>query len=312
MMFRNGIVAAAAAIGLSMVAVGQTPPTPATCTTPPTSVTALNIERVIPLADVLTTITPNADAATLAALAGGALEIHELLVYNTQTSTMTSTVFLLPAGSPTPSPAGTITFANTAMVTTSLISSWAASCVPTPSLIFHGTVIAGAGTLYGPTLVGANTSTSLGYTLDSPAKINNVAETIAGAVTAWSAAANGTVTTAGGTSGGGGGGGGTTGITIVLKAAGGTIATPNANNQAPVSPFFLDATGSTGTGALTFAWSTPAGQNSPVAFVGTGTPGQILVQFPGPGDYNIVITVTDSTGASKSATFTFTYTGRPK
>jgi hypothetical protein len=274
-------------------------------------VTALNIERVIPLADALTTVTPNADAATLAALAGGALEIHELLVYNTQTSTLTSTVFLLPAGSPTPSPAGTITTANTAMVITTLVSSWYASCVPTPSLLFVGKVIATSGTLYGPTLVGANTAVSIGYTLDSPAKINNVSETVAGVVTAWTASANGTVTTAGGTSGGGGGGG-TTGITIVLKAAGGTIATPNANNQAPVSPFFLDATGSTGTGALTFAWSTPAGQNSPVAFVGTGVPGQILVQFPGPGDYSIVITVTDSTGASKSQTFIFTYTGRPK
>src|SRR5689334_10082074 len=98
----NGLGAILAAIALSLVAFGQTTPptTPATCTTAPTGLTALNLERVIPLANVLTTFTPTAPASVLAAIAGGALEIHELMIFNAQLGTLTSTAFLVPAGSP--------------------------------------------------------------------------------------------------------------------------------------------------------------------------------------------------------------------
>src|SRR5712692_3466948 len=98
MKFWNGMGAVAAALGLSLVAAGQT------CKTAPASVTALSFERAVPLANVLTTITPNADPAALAALAGGALEIREQLIYNPGTGNVTSTVFLVPTGSPLPSP----------------------------------------------------------------------------------------------------------------------------------------------------------------------------------------------------------------
>jgi hypothetical protein len=85
---------------------------------------------------------------------------------------------------------------------------------------------------------------------------------------------------------------------------------PNTIIQAGSSPFFLDASSSTGNGALTFVWSTSS--NSPVAFVGTGTPGQILVQFPGTGDYAITLTATDSTGVSSTFNITLEFIGRPQ
>jgi hypothetical protein len=303
MKFWNGIGAAAAAIGLSLVAAGQT------CKTAPTSVTALNIERAIPLANVLTTIVPNADPATLAALAGGALEIREVLIYNPATSNLTSTVFLVPAGTPSPTPAGGITAANTAQVTITTVGPVLASCIPSPSLIFTGTVTGSIGTLYAPSLVGAISSLALGYTTDSPAKINNVTETVAGVVTVYSAAASGTLTVPVAPTPPGGGG---TGPTIVVKFANGSIALPSATTQAPFSPFFLDASGSTSSGgALTFVWSTVS-NSSPVAFVGTGIPGQILVQFPSTGSYVIQLKVTDAAGASSTFTLVLEFTGRPQ
>jgi hypothetical protein len=61
--------------------------------------------------------------------------------------------------------------------------------------------------------------------------------------------------------------------------------------QVSQNPLLLDASMSTGTGPLTFTWST---LGSPVNFVGTPTPGQILVTFPSKGDFVIQLTITDS------------------
>src|SRR5690349_5844779 len=127
MKFWNGMGAVAAAIGLSLVAAGQTT-TPTTCTTPPTSVTALQIEHAVPLANILTTLTPTVPANVLAAIAGGALEIRELDVYNPQTGTNTGTIFLVPTGSPLPSPLSAISAANTVTVVTVNISQIVTSC----------------------------------------------------------------------------------------------------------------------------------------------------------------------------------------
>jgi hypothetical protein len=149
---------------------------------------------------------------------------------------------------------------------------------------------------------------SVGFTTDNPPKVNNVVEVVAGVATAFSASASGTFTVTAAPSGGGTTPG--TGPTALIKFANGTNATPGTAFQVSQSPLLLDGTGSTGSGALTFAWSTTT--NSPVAFVATGTTGQILVQFPSAGDYVIKLTVTDSTGASNSTTVTVSFTGRPQ
>jgi hypothetical protein len=305
----NGMGAVAAAIGLSLVAAGQTT-TPTTCTTPPTSVTALQIEHAVPLANILTTLTPAIPPSILAAIAGGALEIRVLDVYNPQLGITTATVFVVPSGSPLPSPLSAITAANIVTVVTVTVSQILTSCMPTPSLMFIGTISSVVGNPYGVSSIGAPTTLSLGYTLDSPAKIHDVTVTSAGLVTLYSSSAAGTLTVPAAPSKGGGGGGGT-GPTIVVKLADGSKATLGSTVQVPFSPLFLDASGSSSSGgALTFAWTTTS--NSPVAFVGTGVPGQILVQFPSAGDYLIKLTVTDASGASATFILTATYTGRPQ
>jgi streptogramin lyase len=277
--------------------------------TPLIGVTALNLERAIPLANVLTTLPLNADPTKLAAIASGALEIRELLVYAPQSGIVTSTVFLVTPRSPLPSPIGVVTAANTVTRTTISISDLVTSCSPIPSLLFIGTITGSLGNLYGTNLVGAPAGISIGLTTDLPPKVHDVSETIAGVVTVFSSAASGTLTLSAAPSTGGGNGG--TGPTIVVKFANGSIAVPNAVTQALFSPFLLDASGSSSTGgALTFAWSTTS--NSPVAFVGTGVPGQILVQFPGPGAYAIQLKVSDASGASALFTITLEFTGRPQ
>jgi len=274
-------------------------------------VTALNIERAVPLANVLTTITPNANPAALAAIAGGALEIREQLVYNPAAGIVTSTVFLVPTGSPLPSPSGTVNGANTVTITIATIAKVAASCALVPSLQFTGSVSGSTpssmGFLWGGSLVGTSYALSLGYTTDTTPKINNVDETIAGVVTLYTAGASGILTVPPPPPPPGGGG---TGPTIVVKFANGSIAPNNSTTQAPFSPFLLDASSSSSAGgALTFQWSTTT--NTPVQFQ-TATSAITLLQFPAAGDYGIKLTVTDASGASATFSITITYTGRPQ
>jgi hypothetical protein len=309
MKFWNGF-GATLSIALSLSAGAQTPAPPATCTTAPTSITAFNVERVVSLTNVLTTLTPTAPANVLAAIAGGALEIHEQLIYNPQLGTITSTVFLVAAGSPVPTPQSGITnIVETAQIQVSQILT---SCSPTPSILFVGRVTnssSAASSVFGVNFNGAPAAISVGFTTDTPAVINNVAVVIAGSVIDYSVGATGTLTVPPATTTPGGTGGGT-GPTIVVKFSNGAVALPNTTIQAPLSPFLLDASSSTGTGALTYSWSAASG--TPVAFVSTDTPGKILIQFPGPGGYTINLKVTDSTGASGTFSITLQYTGRPQ
>jgi hypothetical protein len=298
-------------IALSMVASAQAPgSTPATCTTAPTTLTALNIERAVPLANVLTTLTPNAPADILAGIAGGALEIREALIYNAQTSAVTSTIFLVPAGTPLPTPAGGITAANVVQVTTINITQILSTCKPSPSILMVGTVGGSPGGVFG-SFVGAPAALSIGYTTDSPAAINNVALVVSGVAVEWSAAATGALTfpsSGGGTTGPPSGG---SDLTAKIKLPNGSFGQPTTVYQVATSPLQLDASGSTGgTAPLTYAWSSKA--NSPVAFVNSGNPATVNVQFPGPGDYVITLTVTDATGATNAISLTFQYVGRPR
>jgi len=305
----NRMGASLAISALAVVAFGQTtttpPTTPTTCTTVPTGLTALNFERVIPLADILSTLTPNAPASLLASIEGGALEIHEILIYNPQLSTITATLFTEAAGSPVPTPNFNFS-TGVIQVTTYQIVGALFGCSPVPSVLI-GAWASTANGVYGG-FSNAPAGISIGYTTATPPAINNVTEVIAGVAVAWSAGGTGTLTVYTPPTSGGGTTTGT-GPTIVVKTANGTTAVPNTTVQVGSSPFLLDASGSTGNGALTFAWKTTS--NSPVAFVHTGKPGQILVQFPGPGDYAIQLTVTDSTGATATFSITLEFTGRP-
>ena len=71
------------------------------------TLTQLNFERSLALNNVLTTITPQGlSTAALAAIAAGALDIREQINYNSATSSLTSTTFVVPTGAPNPTPLG--------------------------------------------------------------------------------------------------------------------------------------------------------------------------------------------------------------
>ncbi len=275
----------------------QTTPAATTCTTPPTTLTALNFERATTLANILTTLTPNIPANVAASIAGGAQEIREIFVYNPQRGTVTSTVFLVAAGAPLPTPS--FNFQTGVIQTATVqISQILTGCNPVPSLLLVGRVIDSSATGAFGNLNGSPAAVSVGYTTDNPPKINNVAEVIAGVVTAWSKDASGTLmfppvsSTPPGTAG----------VTVlVMSPQLGNIAAGTTPIQVSQNPVLLDASGSKGSGPLVFTWSS---LGAPLNFVGTGTPGQILVTFPGKGDFTILLTVTDtSTGASTLFSF---------
>jgi hypothetical protein len=293
------LLAAAVAIPLA-----AQPASATTCSTPPSGLTTLNIERAATLSDILTTLTPNLPANVLASIAGGAQEIREIFVYNSQQGTVTSTVFLVAAGAPLPTP--NFNFQTGVIQSTTIkISQILTGCSPTPSLLLIGTVSGSPGIGAFGNLNGAPAAISIGYTTDTPPKINNVAEVIAGVVNAWSAAGSGTVVfpivpvTPPGTTGN---------VAIVVTSPQlGTLAGGAKVIQVHQNPLLLDATGSTGGGPLTFSWSS---LGMPVNFVGTGTPGQIEVTFPSKGDFTIMLTVTDSTtGTTSSSKFILEFTG---
>jgi hypothetical protein len=279
------LIAFAGAIPL---AAQTTPTTPSTCTTTPPGLTTLDFERAVTLSDILTTLTPNLPANELASIAGGAQEIREILIYNSQQGTITSTVFLVAAGAPLPTP--NFNFQTGVIQSTTIrISQILTSCSPVPSLLMVGTVSSSSSTgVYG-NLNGAPAAVSIGYTTDTPPKINNVVEVIAGAVDVYSAAGTGTVTFPAVTVVPPGSTGAVT-ITVTSPQVG-TLVSGTKVIQVGQNPLLLDASTSKGTGPLTFTWST---LGAPVNFTGTGTPGQILVTFPNRGDFVIQLTVTDT------------------
>src|ERR1700752_5269929 len=63
---------------------------------------SLTMERVLVLSTALSTLTPNVPASLLAALAAGTLEVHEQTNFNPQANTITSTFFVVPAGTTPP------------------------------------------------------------------------------------------------------------------------------------------------------------------------------------------------------------------
>jgi hypothetical protein len=283
------LVALAGVIPLAAQTTPTTPTTPSTCTTAPPGLTTLDFERAATLTDILTTLTPNLPANELASIASGAQEIREIFIYNSQQGTITSTVFLVAAGAPLPTP--NFNFQTGVIQSTTItISQILTSCSPLPSLLIVGTVSNSSTTgVYG-NLTGAPAAISIGYTTDTPPAINNVVEVIAGAVAVYSAAGTGTVTFPAVSVVPPGSTGGVT-ITVTNPVLGTLVGGTAKVFQVGQNPLLLDASTSTATGPLTFTWST---LGAPVNFTGTGKPGQILVTFPSKGDFTIQLTVTDS------------------
>jgi hypothetical protein len=268
------------------------------------SLQAFNIERKIALNNILSQITPNIPASVLAALAGGALEVREVMAYNPQANALTSTVFAVPTGSPIPTPAAVLAnLGNTILeVSTTTPDKIYVTVKPFMSVMFVGSVTQSTNTPYG-NYQGAVANASVGFTSDTPPKVNTVVESIAGALVVYSPDATVKEFTVTLPSSGGGGGGTSANPTVVI--AGGT-------NQTTLSKVItLDASGSTDPNnlALSYQWTVTGNQsvslqhaNSAIANAELGT--------NGPATYTFMVTVTDTAGKSASATVTVNYVGR--
>ena len=279
-----------------------------TCTVAPTGLQALSLERVLTLGNVLSTQTANIPANILASITGGAQEIRERLIFNSQANTLTATVFLVAAGSPNPTPIGVDLTQSTLESFTLNIDRVYTSCKPVPNVLLVGTIGQSSGGINTGTglfgsFLGAPAAISIGYTTDTPPKINNAVVVIAGTVVDFSAAASGTLTfpaspvTPPGSTGA---------PAIVITPAPPT--TPGARIQVVTTPLHLDATATTDPNgkALTFQYSSVP----PVAFSPSPNIPNPDVQFPSAGDFTITLTVTNSAGLTSSIQLPFQFVGR--
>jgi len=286
-----GVLSVALVLGLVFM------PTPLAAQT---TLTSFDVERALALSDILTTISPQVPANVLAGLAGGALEIRELLIYNPATNAVTSTIFLVPTGSPIPTPVGTI---QPSSVIATFVLGVDKIYVSTTSVLFVGTITTSTATPYG-SYQGATGVISAGLTpctapCTTPPAISNVVDVIAGAVVDWSAAGAGTVvvTTPPPPPTGGTGG---TGPTVVI----------NGPTQALTREITLDASQSTDPSgsALTYAWTLVSPPNGATILNPTTsiTGVQILEGF---NNYVFQVVVTNAAGVSSMGTITVQFIG---
>jgi hypothetical protein len=268
------------------------------------TLTSLTMERVLVLSSVHSSLTSNLPASVLGSIAAGTLEVHEQTNYNPQASTLTSTFFLMPAGSTLPTNIGTVPASNVLAIVALTVDK---TYVTSTAVQFAGTISQSNTPLFGTaSYQGAPATLSFGYTKDTPPKIHDVIETVAGTAVAYTAAATGTLNiTQPPTTGGGGGG---TGVSIVIVGPSGTNTTNTF--QTTVNQVNLDASGSSSSnaGALTYTWSIPAGSPSAgISFPGGNTAKPFVQLTSGLQTYTINLTVTDATGATATSTITIQY-----
>ena len=172
----------------------------ATCSIAPPATQTFSIERAVMPSNTGTTYDTDLSSTILASLALGTLEMREQLVFNPQTNTLTSTVFLVQPGSPIPTPANVDITAMTLATYNILVDRTYSSCSPYPSVMFTGTVTSSTGGasapngIYNLTFSGTPAAVSIGYTTDNPPMINNVVTLFAGVVVSYSPAGYGTLT----------------------------------------------------------------------------------------------------------------------
>jgi hypothetical protein len=264
---------------------------------------SLTMERVLTLSSAQSSLTSNLPASVLASIASGTLEVHEQTNYNPQASTLTSTFFLVPAGTTPPVNIGTVPATNILAI----VALTADKIYITKSAVqFVGLISQSSTPLFGSaSYQGVPATFSFGFTTDTPPKIHDVIDSVAGVAVAYTASATGTFNITQPTTPGGPGGPGS-GVTIVVNGI--TSATPNF--QTTVNQLTLDASASTSTnaGALTYTWSIPAGSPSAgISFPGGNTAKAFVQLSSGKQTYTINLTVTDATGATATVPITIQY-----
>jgi len=264
------------------------------------TLTALTMERVLTLSGLQTTLTSNLSPSTLASIASGALEIHEQTNYNPQANSLTSTFFLEPAGTTPPVNLGTVPGSSILAIVAMTPDK---TYVTSSAVQFVGLISQDNAPVVGTkSYQGAPATFSFGFTTDTPPKIHDVVDSVAGTGVIYTASATGTFTITQPTTPGGPTGG--TGITIIVNGSTGT--TPSF--QTTVNQVILNASASTSTnaGALTYAWAPAAGSPS-MGITGGSTATASIQLASGRQTYTVTLIVTDATGATATATITINY-----
>ena len=287
----------------------QSQPPAATCKTAPPALQSFAIERTAMSSDIETTYNTSLSANILASLASGQMEMRESLIVNTQTNTLTSTVFLVAAGSPIPTPMSVNIGPTTLAAYSISIDRTYSSCSPYPSVMLVGTITSSSGGpsapsgIYNLTFSGTPAVVSIGYTTDNPPMINNVMTVFAGVVASYSASASGTLTFLGNTVPS------QPAITSVVNSA---SMLPAISPNAWVTIMGSNLAGTTDTwnktivnGALPTTLdgvSVMVGNNP--AYISYISPGQINLIAPAAGPGPVSVTVTNSLGTSAAFTVT--------
>lgn len=298
------------AIALAAVTLeAQSQPASATCTTAPPALQSFSIERTVLPANIETTYNTTLSASILASIAAGELEIREQLIYNPQANTLTSTVFLVPPGSPIPTPVGVDITSMTLATYVISIDRTYTSCSPYPSVMFSGTITSSSGGaaapngIYNLTFSGTPASVSVGYTTDNPPLINNVVTVFAGIVVSYSANASGTVTFLGNP---------TAGQPTITSVVNGASLLPDIAPNSWVTILGSTLASTTDTwnnsiinGALPTSLDgvtvTIGGQSAYISFI---SPGQINLIAPAATPGPVPVIVTNSSGTSAAFTVT--------
>lgn len=174
-------------------AFAQTPPAPATCTTPPTAITSFNLERPVTVATIQSSKPPVISPSIQQGLDAGNNELRQQFVYNPSTNVITSIVFSAQKGSGTPTPTNTIPVTNYVSQESFTIDKIYASCKGIPSLMLAGFITQNFPASPFGDITGTPAAIGLGYTTDAQPKVNDVAILYAGRGVVYSAAASGTL-----------------------------------------------------------------------------------------------------------------------
>lgn len=285
------VLAATAAAQTTTPSTPNTPTTTTTaftttaCTTTTTSpLQSFSVEETLPLTGFNSSFTPTFPTGVQAAIQANTLEIRQAISYNAQNKLLTLNLFTVQTGAPVPTPTNAIPSNAPSLlsVLSIKVDTLYTSTGNRPSVMFVGTVATNSPSSPFGDLTGTPAALSVGYTGDTPAKINNVAVLIAGTVLQFAGTGTGAVTftstavTPPGTSG--------AGPAIVVP-------TPGATTLRVVT---LDASQTTGTDTpLTFKWSVVAGAADVANANAATATGYIL---GGSGIYTFRVTVTDNKG----------------
>jgi hypothetical protein len=259
-----------------------------------TTVQSFMLERPVSPANLQTTLPSPIPQAVMADVASGNAEIRERFVYRGSTSTLNYVQFVVPEGTPLPTPS---TFNITASTYFTAIIAVQTISVSTnaayPSVQFSGSVASTEGAL--GSVTGTPGSLSFGYVNSGPVMFNTVLSSIAGVSSSYSASAIGT-------------------MTLVQ------VPVPTAECASPVvvitSPTIttmtnfvnLDASQSFDCGGqvLSYQWTVLNPLGSVTLYNPTSATAQARLNN-GPGQYSMTITVTNASGSSATSTVLVNY-----